>query len=134
MKIVKLAEFIAVSPQIAPHNMAEIAAAGYLVVINNRPDGEAPDQPGSADLAAAAQAAGLEYHYMPVTPGNFPGPDFARMCALLDDTRRPILAFCRTGTRCANLWVASQDPESREQAQVQARQSGYDLTMSSAKA
>lgn len=133
MKIVKLTESIAVSEQVSPASVAEIAAAGYKVLINNRPDGESADQPASTVIAAAAQAVGLEYHYMPITAGNFPGPDFARMSGLLADTERPVLAFCRTGTRCANLWVASRDDTSREQARVLARQLGYDLGMSTPK-
>jgi len=118
MKIVKLTESVAVSEQITPENVAEIAAAGYKVLVNNRPDGEEANQPGNADIAAAAQAAGME------------GPDFGRMRSLLDDTALPVLAFCRTGTRCTNLWVASRDDKSREQARAQARQLGYDLGMS----
>ncbi|RLA45145.1 MAG: TIGR01244 family phosphatase [Gammaproteobacteria bacterium] len=130
MKIVKLTESIAVSEQITPENVADIAAAGYQVLVNNRPDGEEACQPASADIAAAAQAAGLEYYYLPITAGNFPGPDFGRMRSLLDDTLRPVLAFCRSGTRCTNLWVASRDDKSMEQARAQARQLGYDLGMS----
>jgi uncharacterized protein (TIGR01244 family) len=67
---------------------------------------------------------------MPITAGNFPGPDFGRMRTLLDDTARPVLAFCRSGTRCTNLWVASRDEASRGKARVQALQLGYDLGMS----
>ncbi|HDY81921.1 MAG TPA: TIGR01244 family phosphatase [Halieaceae bacterium] len=130
MKIVKLTENVAVSAQITPENVAEIAAAGYKVLVNNRPDGEEANQPGNADIAAAAKAAGLEYHYMPITAGNFPGPDFGQMRMLLDDTALPVLAFCRSGTRCANLWVASRDDESSKQARALARQLGYDLSMS----
>ena len=130
MKIVKLTDSIAVSAQITPANVADIAAAGYKVLVNNRPDGEETNQPSNADIAAAAAAAGLEYHYLPITAGNFPGPDFGQMRRLLDDTVRPVLAFCRSGTRCTNLWVASRDNESSEQARAQARQLGYDLGMS----
>jgi uncharacterized protein (TIGR01244 family) len=130
MKIVKLTENVAVSEQVTPENVVAIAAAGYKVLVNNRPDGEEANQPSNADIAAAAQAAGMEYHYMPITAGNFPGPDFGRIRSLLDDTALPVLAFCRTGTRCTNLWVASRDEESREQARVQARRLGYDLGMS----
>ena len=130
MKIVKLTESVAVSEQITPENVAEIAAAGYRVLVNNRPDGEEANQPDNADIAAAAAAAGLEYHYMPITAGNFPGPDFGQMRTLLDNSALPVLAFCRTGTRCTNLWVASRDEESREQAWVQAHRLGYDLGMS----
>ena len=134
MKIIKLTTSIAVSEQITPENVAEIAAAGYKVLVNNRPDGEEANQPSNADIAAAAQAAGMEYHYMPITAGNFPGPDFGRMRTLLDDTLRPVLAFCRSGTRCTNLWVASRDDGSSEQARAHARQLGYDLGMSTPRA
>ena len=129
MKIVKLTESIAVSGQINADNVAEIAAAGYKVLINNRPDGEEGGQPASTAIAAAAEAAGLEYHYMPITATSFPGPDFDLMSDLLDDTDRPVLAFCRTGTRCTNLWVASRDAASHEQARLHALQLGYDLGM-----
>ena len=132
MNIVKLSEHVAVAGQITPESVDAIAAAGYKVLINNRPDGEEGNQPANADIAAAAAAAGLEYHYMPITGLNFPGPDFDLMSDLLDDAARPVLAFCRTGTRCTNLWVASRDPGSREQARMHARQLGYDLGLCNA--
>jgi uncharacterized protein (TIGR01244 family) len=129
MNIVKLSDAVAVSAQITPEDVAAIAAAGFRVLINNRPDGEVPDQPTSAAIAAAAHAAGLEYHHMPVTAASFPGPDFHAMSDLLDDPSRPVLAFCRTGTRCANLWVAGLDGAQRESALAVAGQRGFDLGM-----
>jgi uncharacterized protein (TIGR01244 family) len=131
MNIVKLTDCLAVSAQITPEDVADIAAAGYAVLINNRPDGEDNAQPPGAAIAAAAHAAGLEYHYMPVTAASFPGADFAAMRDLLDDPARPVLAFCRSGTRCANLWVASLEEPAREQAIALASQRGYDLGMAS---
>ena len=129
MNVIKLTDTLGVSQQISPANVAEIAAAGYQVLINNRPDGEEANQPGTDEIAAAAQAAGLEYHYLPITAMNFPGPDFDQMRRLLADPAKPVLAFCRTGTRCTNLWVASHEGDSRQQAALQARQLGYDLGM-----
>ena len=129
MNIVKLSETVAVSAQIQPEDVAAIAEAGYKVLINNRPDGEEPGQPANADIAAAAEAAGLEYHFMPINALNFPGPDFEQMCDLLDDPDRPVLAFCRTGTRCTNLWVASREEGARQEAAREAQQKGYDLGM-----
>jgi len=129
MNIVKLTDSIGVSAQIRPEDVAEIAAAGFCVLINNRPDGEVADQPTSAEIAAAAAAAGMEYHHMPVTAASFPGPDYEAMSDLLDDPARPALAFCRTGTRCANLWVAGCDESQREHAIAVASQSGFDLGM-----
>ena len=55
MNIVKLTESLGVSAQIAPEDVAEIAAQGYRVLINNRPDGEEENQPSGSAIAAAAQ-------------------------------------------------------------------------------
>jgi uncharacterized protein (TIGR01244 family) len=129
MKIVKLTESLAVSGQITPQDVAAIAAQGYEVLVNNRPDGEEGAQPAGAAIAEAAAAAGLEYHYMPVTHADFPGPDFAALCELLEDTSRRTFAFCRSGTRCANLWVASVAEVEREEAVSVAGQQGFDLGM-----
>lgn len=132
MNIIKLSEHVAVSAQITPRDVGAIAAAGYTVLINNRPDGEEPEQPPGAAIAAAARAAGLEYHYMPVTAQSFPGSDVDALGDLFDDPDRPVLAFCRSGTRSANLWVATRDAVLRDHAIAAAKQAGFDLAMSSA--
>jgi uncharacterized protein (TIGR01244 family) len=129
MNVMQLTETIGVAGQIGVEQVPAIAAAGYKVLVNNRPDGEDPGQPGSADIQAAALAAGLEYHHLPVTAMNFPGPDIARMGELFDDHARPVLAFCRTGTRCANLWVVTRAGADRVQEEQRARALGYDLGM-----
>ena len=129
MNIIKLTESLSVSAQINLDDVAKIAAAGYKVLINNRPDGEDSHQPAGAVIAAAAEAAGLEYHHMPVTAASFPGPDLAAMTDLFDDSERPVLAFCRSGTRCANLWVACQAGSASENAMKVVSQRSFDLSM-----
>ena len=78
MNIVKLSETVGVAGQILPDHVADIAAAGYKVLINNRPDREEAHQPSSADIAAAAEIAGMEYYHMPVTAMDFPGGDLGQ--------------------------------------------------------
>jgi uncharacterized protein (TIGR01244 family) len=47
--------------------MEAVADAGFKTVINNRPDFEGgPAQPTSAQMEAAAKAAGLSYAFLPV--------------------------------------------------------------------
>ncbi len=129
MRIIQLDEHLAVAGQILPEHVADIAAAGFKVLINNRPDGEEAGQPAQAEIAAAAEAAGLEYHYMPVNALNYPGPDLPAMKARFDDVERPVLAFCRTGTRCTNLWITSRDEDEREAAMARAVALGFDISM-----
>ncbi len=105
LPITQVNEQFAVSPQLTPTDMAAVAAAGYKSVINNRPDGEGgPDQPASADIEAAARAAGLEYRHQPVNGANIQPQDVQTFGELLDTLPQPTLAFCRTGTRCGVLW------------------------------
>lgn len=97
-----------VAPQLEAAAMAQAAAAGFKSVINNRPDFEGgPEQPTSADIAAAAQAAGLQYRHLPVN-GAYQSPEeIAAMAALLAELPRPILAFCRSGARSTRLFAAA---------------------------
>ena len=125
----KLSDNVAVSGQITPQDVVEIAEAGYKVLINNRPDGEEGGQPSNADIEAAAVEAGLEYHYMPVNAMNFPGDAIDQMADFFDDESRPVFAFCRTGTRCTNLWLVTRAEEERMEAAGHAQGLGFDLGM-----
>jgi uncharacterized protein (TIGR01244 family) len=127
MNMMKLSESLAVSGQIQPEDIVDIADAGYKVLVNNRPDGEQPGQPTAAEMAKAAEAAGLEYHYMPVEHANFPGADFESFGLLIDNIERPVFAYCRSGTRCANLWVVSRPEADVEDAAALVQRSGFDL-------
>ena len=103
-----LSPFIAVSAQLQPADMGALATAGFRSVINNRPDNEGEGQPSSAEIQAAAQANGLEYHYLPVLSGQISEDDVSAFTDLLGQVRGPVLAFCRTGTRSTSLWALSE--------------------------
>jgi uncharacterized protein (TIGR01244 family) len=92
--------------QIRPEDVCEIARLGYKSIINNRPDGEGGfDQPTSAEIASAAQAAGVEYAYLPVVSGQITAEQAQRMANLLETMPGPVLAFCRSGARSTNLFL-----------------------------
>jgi uncharacterized protein (TIGR01244 family) len=111
LSIRQLSNDVAVAPQLGPEAMAEAAAAGFRSVINNRPDFEAgPTQPTSASVEAAARAAGLEYAWLPVAPSVQSADEIARFAELLATLPKPILAFCRTGTRSGKLYGAATAP------------------------
>ncbi len=100
---------LSVSPQLEPSALAAVAARGYKSVINNRPDGEGgPTQPSAAAIEAAALAAGLAYAHLPVSPAVQTPEEAARFKELLATLPKPILAFCRTGTRSTKLYHLSQ--------------------------
>lgn len=104
----QIAADVCVAPQLTPEIMAELAALGFKSVVNNRPDfEEGPSQPTSALIEAAARSAGLAYAHLPVQPAYQTPEQIARMAELLDSMPRPMVAFCRSGTRSGKLYQAA---------------------------
>jgi uncharacterized protein (TIGR01244 family) len=96
---------VCVAPQLTPAAMAAAAAQGFRSVVNNRPDFEGgADQPTSAQIEAAALAAGLEYRFLPVSGAYQSAEDAQQMAQLLKELPRPLLMFCRSGARSARLY------------------------------
>lgn len=125
----KLSDDFYASPQVTPGEMSEAAAMGIALVVNNRPDGEAPDQPPSADIEAAARAAGMDYLAIPVGSAGFSEPQVERLQQAMAGASGPVLGFCRSGTRSTLLWSlararSGEDPESIADA---AAAVGYDV-------
>lgn len=129
MPIFKLSESLSVAAQITPQDVPNIAAQGFTTVVCNRPDGEVPDQASMDEIDAACNAAGLLFVRYPVNAMNFPGADLDGLGELFDDPSQSVLAYCRTGTRCANLWVATRSDEDTPEAIKVARDIGFDLSM-----
>jgi uncharacterized protein (TIGR01244 family) len=122
----RLEDGVWVAGQIAPEAVAEAAAAGVRVIVNNRPDGEEPAQPSSAEIEAAARAAGLDYRHIPVA-GGFSAAQVEAMAEALK--AGPALAFCKSGTRSTYLWALARAGGGAEPADLVARAAaaGHDL-------
>ncbi len=99
---------VCVAPQLDVPDMAWVAQNGFRSVINNRPDFEEGDhQPTNAAIEAQAKALGLQYAFLPVAPGYQSPEEVARFAALIERLPKPILAFCRSGTRSGKLYRAA---------------------------
>ncbi len=129
MTHIRLTDDIAVAPQLQLEDLDAVAAAGYKAVINNRPDGESPDQPPQEAVAARAAELGLEYRFVPVISGQFAPQDVAAFRAALDELNGPVVAFCRSGTRSSVLWALANAGRLPEDDIIAiAAQAGYDLS------
>lgn len=129
MEIKPVRKGFAVTAQFAPEEMAKVAKAGYVAVICNRPDGEDADQPSIAAMRAAAEAAGIAYHHIPVSGGAFPPAAIAAFGAVRKGTTGPVLAHCRTGTRSITLEaLANPLGLSATERLADAAAAGYDLS------
>ncbi len=91
--------------QLYPEQMTLVVEKGFKSVINNRPDfEEGAQQPTNEQMAEAARAAGLDYVFQPVISGQITQEDVEAFARYINELPKPVLAFCRTGNRCNNLF------------------------------
>lgn len=104
----QIADDYAVSPQIRPSDVAEIKAAGFKSVICNRPDNEDPGQPTADEIRKVVESEGLAFKWIPVISGQMTPDNVADQAAALEELPGPVFAYCRSGTRCTNLYAGAQ--------------------------
>ena len=119
---------LSVAPQIQPEDVAGLASAGFVAVINNRPEGESPDQPPGSAIEAACRDAGLAYHAIPIRGAPVEAQARAQRDAAAGGKT---LAYCRSGTRSINTWALGEalaGDRSADELERLGRSAGYDLS------
>jgi uncharacterized protein (TIGR01244 family) len=130
-KFTAVTDTFSVAPQLSADDVRAAAAAGFTLIVNNRPDGEMLGQPKGAELEAAAKDAGLAYAYLPVdmhgvTPNHTGGLERA-----IDDAPDgKTLAFCKSGVRSLLVWSYAEARFGKPVAQIieEARAAGFDIS------
>lgn len=119
----------AVAGQVTLDDIARAGAEGFKVLVINRPEGEDPDQPKLAEIRAAAEAAGLEFHALPFT-GQPPPAAVGETAEILERAPGPVLAYCRTGRRSIMAWAMAEalaGNKTPDEIIALAAKAGYDL-------
>lgn len=117
-----------VSGQISPSQVAELRRHGVTMIVNNRPDGEDPEQPTSRQIEQAARAAGIDYRFVPIVRGMGPS-DIEAMREALAACDGKALLFCRSGNRSGLAWAVAraEDGAPIEEIERGAARAGIDL-------
>lgn len=125
----RITDTFTVSPQITPEDVPAIADDGFRSILCNRPDGEETGQPDHDAIRAAAAEAGLEFRSVPIVTGALSASDIADFKAALEQLPTPVLAYCRSGTRCTMMWSITQIGQMPgEQIVKAAADAGYDMS------
>jgi uncharacterized protein (TIGR01244 family) len=129
LELKRINDRVSVSPQIRPEDVPAIKAAGFTTIVNNRPDGESPDQPTGAEIRAAAEAAGLSYREIPLGRNGVSQQMVDETREVLDESPGPVLCYCRSGTRSTTLWALSQAGDTpADEIIAAAANAGYDVS------
>ncbi|MGB0957099.1 MAG: TIGR01244 family sulfur transferase [Litorivicinus sp.] len=105
MIIRTLTPTFSVADQVTESDIDSLLSSGFKSVICNRPDEEGEPHLGQDAVKNALEAAGIEFRYLPVNGAAITDLDVAEQAALVNELPAPLLAYCRTGTRCTKLWA-----------------------------
>ncbi len=129
MDVRSLTNEVFVSGQITVGDVASLAAQGFRAIICNRPDGEALEQPQFSEIEKAAKEHGLSIIYQPVTTSAISDSDVDAFHGAVAELPKPVLAYCRSGTRSTILWSLSEAGQRPVLDILQrANSAGYDMT------
>ena len=126
----KINDQLSVAGQISLGDLAEFAKAGYATIINNRPDNEEPGQLDHATAEGEAKKHGLDYLYQPIVSSAISYRDVTEFQNHLLRENTPILAHCRSGTRCYLIYALTRvlfEGESPMKLVAEAASKGYDI-------
>ncbi len=129
MEFKRINDNVSVAEQIGVDDLDQIVSAGFVTLVNNRPDGEEPDQPKNATIESAAIKHGLKYHFIPMGRLGVSPEMLEQTRAVLENSDGPVLFFCRTGTRSTTLWALSQGGKMPgAEIIAAAARAGYDMS------
>lgn len=104
----KLTDELSVAAQLTPADIAEAEHMMFQSIICNRPDLEESGQPPFREIQEKIVQSGLSSEFQPVDGGSISDKDIEIFSAHVENLPKPVLAYCRTGTRCTVLWALSE--------------------------
>ncbi len=104
MRVLELAPQVYASGQLFEADLKLAAKQGVKSIVNNRPDNESAGQPKSADLQRVAEELGMTFVHFPVVIKSLTPQDVENFAKVCEDLERPLLIFCRSGSRATKLW------------------------------
>lgn len=118
-----------VSPQIDPADAGLIKEAGYVLVIDNRPDAEVPPALQTDAMRDAIESAGVAFHALPITHQSMTAENILAQTELVANAKGPVLAYCASGTRSSVIWALGNAETMGADAVIEAAaQAGYNLS------
>ena len=128
MQIVNISGLYNVSPQISSKDVEILSKKGFEKIICNRPDFEVHPNIQSSLIEKVATEIGISFEYHPLTFENMNAENIEKQLTFINESERPVLAYCTSGTRCAAIWALGQIGKmSKDEILKTTLESGYNL-------
>lgn len=135
MSITRISDKLSVSPQPNADDIGSLRDQGFATLVNNRPDAEDPDQPGTEVERREAERGGVSYTYIPVTLSAMTEADVRAFQHAVHESSGPVLAHCKSGTRALSLHLIGEALDGRmaaEEVVEFGRDRGFDTSAAAA--
>lgn len=106
MQVRRINGMFSIANQVDVRSIKSLAEAGYKTLICNRPDDESDDFDTFDTIAQVARSLGLTPVYLPVALSGATSETQDAFDELIMECPKPIVAYCRSGTRSATLWTS----------------------------
>ena len=128
MQIVNISGLYNVSPQISLKDVEILSKKGFEKIICNRPDFEVHPNIQSSLIGKVAIEIGISFEYLPLTFESMNAENIEKQLTFINESERPVLAYCTSGTRCAAIWALGQVGKmSKDEILKTTLESGYNL-------
>ncbi len=125
--MIKVTDNFYVSSQISEEHINYFKEQGFNLVICNRPNGEESGQTDFELIEASCKQAEIDFVNLPMIPGSL-STELITETKVLIDKNVKTLAYCRTGTRCINIWACANAIDNDVDETIElATDAGYDL-------
>ena len=129
--VLKINDRLAVATkQLSVEQLKQAAREGYKSVLNLR----SPQEEGfMSDEQEKAEATGLEYVNIPVSPNNMSEELADRVLQQIDSLSKPLLTHCQSGLRSGAMslmYLAIKEEISAEEAMNKGKAMGFDCNKS----
>ena len=111
MKLNKIIDDYVVSDQIQTEDITIIKNTGFKTIFCNRPDNEEANQITVKSIHDQDDKDGLDFIHQPVVGGQITQQDIDLFKDHYAAAKKPIFAYCRSGTRSSMLWALSESTE-----------------------
>ena len=124
----RLTDSYFVAPQIKVEDIKEIADAGFVKIICNRPDEEVPGNLHANVMKMAADSVGIQFDILPLTQFTMTHKNIAKQFEMVASGKGPVLAYCASGTRCTIAWALYQAGKMEEDKIIRiAMKAGFNI-------
>jgi len=107
VKVCQLDNQVSVSGQIEASDVPALCEAGAEIIVCNRPDREAENQPDFSAIEAACRKQGIQACQLAFSGDQIEEAQVAAMLELLSGGRK-LHAYCRSGARSSKLWARAR--------------------------